>query len=275
MLCKRIVSPLRQALPRILFASLLTLSLAILMSNLAPAADPAARDRFTDELFLSTSGNSLKFRQLAPAKLEAGKKYPLVIFLHGAGERGSDNKKQLIHGVTELAADEMRARYPAFVIAPQCPEGKKWVEIDWSADSHTMPAEPSQPLAAVFELVDTLLKTQPIDAQRIYITGLSMGGYGTWDAIQRRPDMFAAAVPVCGGGDPALAKQIQFTPLWAFHGDQDQAVKVKRSREMIEALKGVGAEPLYTEYKGVGHDSWTETYKNPKLYEWLFAQRRE
>ena len=124
-------------------------------------------------------------------------------------------------------------REAAFVIAPQCPEGKKWVEIDWSADSHTMPAEPSEPLAAVFELVDTLLKTQPIDAKRIYITGLSMGGYGTWDAIQRRPDMFAAAVPVCGGGDPALAKQIQFTPIWAFHGDQDQAVKVKRSRVKV------------------------------------------
>jgi predicted peptidase len=254
----------------------LGLALVLTMPMQLLAADEADhRDRFTEHVLLSTSGHKLPYRQLAPAQIEPGKKYPLVIFLHGAGERGSDNKKQLVHGMSDFASDAIMAKFPAFVVAPQCAEGKKWVEIDWTLDSHTMPEKPSDPLAATFELIDFLQKTQPIDANRIYITGLSMGGYGTWDAIQRRPELFAAAVPICGGGDPAMAKQIQFVPLWVFHGDADTAVKVGRSREMVEAIKDVGTEVKYTEYKGVGHDSWTRTYKDPALYEWLFAQRKK
>jgi predicted peptidase len=130
-------------------------------------------------------------------------------------------------------------------------------------------------MAALFELIDHLQRTQPIDARRIYLTGLSMGAFGVWDAIQRRPELFAAAAPICGGGDPILAKQIQFVPLWVFHGDADTTVKVHRSREMVEAVKGVGTDVKYTEYKDVGHDSWTQTYKDPALYEWMFAQRRK
>jgi predicted peptidase len=245
------------------------------MSTVARADEADHRDRFTDHLLLSTSGHKLPYRQLAPAKVEAGKKYPLVVFLHGAGERGSDNKKQLVHGMNDFASDAIMAKYPAFVVAPQCADEKKWVEVDWTLDSHTMPEQPSDPLAATFELIDVLQKTQPIDAQRIYITGLSMGGYGTWDAISRRPELFAAAAPICGGGDPAMAKQIQFVPLWVFHGDKDEAVKVNRSREMVQAIKDVGTDVKYTEYKGVGHDSWTQTYKDPAFYEWLFAQRKK
>jgi predicted peptidase len=130
-------------------------------------------------------------------------------------------------------------------------------------------------MTAVLGLIDELKNTQPIDTKRIYITGLSMGGYGVWDAIQRRPDLFAAAAPICGGGDPILAKQIQFVQLWVFHGDKDDTVKVERSRQMVKALKDVGTEVKFTEYKDVGHDSWTQTYKDPALYEWLFAQRKK
>ena len=231
------------------------------------AEEPDNRDRFAAAVFQDTAGNKLPYRVLAPAKVDSAAKYPLVIFLHGAGERGSDNKKQLIHGMKDFASDEIMAKYPAFVIAPQCPEGQKWVDIDWSAESHQMPARPSDSMASVFDLIDSYIKTKPVDPKRIYITGLSMGGYGTWDAIQRRPELFAAAVPICGGGDPILAKQIQVVPIWAFHGEKDEAVKVERSRQMIDALKGVGAEPKYTEYKGVGHDSWTQTYKDPAVYE--------
>lgn len=257
---------------RLLFATLA----ATMIATSATAADPPDhRDRFAAAVFQDTAGRKLPYRILAPAKLNPAAKYPLVIFLHGAGERGTDNQKQLVHGMNSFATDEIMARYPAFVVAPQCPEGKRWVEVDWTLDSHQMPAQPSEPLTGMFELVETLIKTRPIDTKRIYITGLSMGAFGVWDAVQRRPELFAAAAPVCGGGDPILAKQIHFVPVWAFHGDEDQTVKVNRSREMIEALKNVGEEPKYTEYKGVGHDSWTRTYKDPALYEWLFAQRKE
>ena len=249
--------------------------LGSLMPPAATAADPDNRDRFAAAVFEDTAGNKLPYRMLAPAKLNPATKYPLVIFLHGAGERGSDNEKQLVHGMNEFASDEIMAKYPAFVIAPQCPDGKRWVEVEWTLDAHQMPAQPSVPLAGVFDLIDTFLKTKPVDASRVYITGLSMGGFGVWDAIQRRPELFAAAVPICSGGDPILAKQIQVVPIWAFHGDQDKTVKVRRSREMIEALKGVGAEPKYTEYKGVEHDSWTRTYKDPALYSWMFDQQKE
>jgi predicted peptidase len=261
-----------------MFARTITLgglALAALMPVITAAADPDHRDRFAAAVFEDSAGHKLPYRLLAPAKSKAGAKYPLVIFLHGAGERGTDNKKQLVHGMNDFAADEIMAKHPAFVVAPQCPEGKRWVEVDWTLDSHQMPAQPSQPLSSMFELVDTLIKTKPIDTKRIYITGLSMGGFGVWDAVQRRPELFAAAVPICGGGDPLLAKQIHFVPVWAFHGADDKTVKVSRSREMIEALRNVGEEPKYTEYKGVGHDSWTRTYKDPALYEWLFAQRKE
>jgi predicted peptidase len=233
------------------------------------------RDRFSAAVYADPAGYKLPYRMLAPAKRAQGQRYPLVIFLHGAGERGTDNKKQLVHGMNDFASDEIMAKYPAFVVAPQCPEEKRWVEVDWTSDSHAMPEQPSEPLTAVLGLIDELTRSQPIDTKRIYITGLSMGGYGVWDAIQRRPDLFAAAVPICGGGDPILAKQIQFVELWVFHGDADDVVKVGRSRQMVEALKDVGTEVKYTEYKGVGHDSWTETYKNPELYEWLFAQRKK
>ena len=118
-----------------------------------------------------------------------------------------------------------------------------------------------------------LQKEFSIDATRLYVTGLSMGGYGTWDALQRYPDRFAAAVPICGGGDVKQAKKIAQIPIWAFHGDKDTAVPVERTRSMIAALKEAGGMPKYTEYPDVGHDSWTATYKDPALHEWMFAQR--
>jgi predicted peptidase len=176
--------------------------------------------------------------------------------------------------MNDFASDEIMAKYPAFVVAPQCPEGEQWVDTPWTADSHTMKEKPTEPLRQSLELVESLAKVLPIDQNRLYITGLSMGGFGVWDAIQRHPDRFAAAVTICSGGDPAYAEKIKHIPIWAFHGDADTTVKPKRSREMIDALKKAGGNPKYTEYKGVGHNSWEQTYADPKLYEWLFAQNR-
>lgn len=217
----------------------------------------------------------LPYRLLKPRAYEANKKYPLVIFLHGAGERGSDNMKQLVHGMGQFASDEVMEKYPAFVAAPQCPDGQQWVNVPWSADEHTMPKEPSDSMQHVFELIDALRKEFSVDEKRIYITGLSMGGFGTWDAIERKPELFAAAAPICGGGDVAQAKAIKDVPVWAFHGDDDGVVKVRRSRDMIAAIKAAGGKPRYTEYPKVGHFSWGPAYNDPELYAWMFDQQRK
>ena len=244
-------------------------TLAILaMTQSLPAADPLPLDK----LVYQDGDKKLPYRLLKPAPVEAGKKYPLVIFLHGAGERGSDNEKQLLHGVRGFV--ENRDQYPCFLIAPQCPDGKKWVEVDWSADTHTQPKEPGDVGRLTLGLIETAIKELPVDPKRVYLTGLSMGGYGTWDLAARRPDLFAAIAPVCGGADEATAGKIKDRPIWAFHGAKDTAVKPARSRNMIAALEKAGGKPKYTEYPDVAHNSWDPAYKDPELFKWLFAQKK-
>lgn len=245
------------------------------MSIVTASADAADfRERFEKREYVDADGQKLPYRLLKPRDYDAKKQYPLVILLHGAGERGTDNTAQLVHGAGDFASDRIMESYPAFVIAPQCPVDKQWVEVPWTADEHRMPEQPATPLRQTLELMAELQKELSIDARRLYITGLSMGGFGAWDAIQRHPDRFAAAAVVCSGGDETLAKTIKDVPVWAFHGEEDGAVKVRRSRDMIAALKAAGGQPKYTEYPGVGHNSWTATYSDPELYKWLFAQRR-
>jgi predicted peptidase len=224
-------------------------------------------------VFEDAKGHKLPYRLLKPLAVEEGKKYPLVIFLHGAGERGTDNEKQLVHGVPQFVTN--REKYPCFLIAPQCPDGKKWVEVDWSADQHTLPKDPGEVGRATLELIEKSVQDLPVDPKRIYITGLSMGGYGTWDIIARRPELFAAAAPVCGGADEATAEPIKDLPIWVFHGAKDTAVKPARSRNMVEALKKAGSKVEYTEYPDVGHNSWDNAYRDPEFYKWLFAQRKD
>jgi predicted peptidase len=232
----------------------------------APAAEPEAKEYKAD-------GKTLPYRLLRPEGTEVGKKYPLVVFLHGAGERGTDNEKQLVHGVGQFV--ENRDKYPCFLIAPQCPDGKKWVEVDWSADSHTQPKEPGEVGRLTLGLIEKAIKDLPVDPKRVYLTGLSMGGYGAWDLAARRPDLFAAVAPVCGGADEATAGKVKDLPVWAFHGAKDTAVKPARSRNMIAALEKAGGKPKYTEYPDVGHNSWDPAYRDPELFQWLFAQKKD
>ena len=228
---------------------------------------------FEPREYSSGEGQVLKYRLMKPIDYQPSKKYPLVIFLHGAGERGDDNQVQLKHGMKDFADPERRKKFACFVIAPQCPQEQRWSDVDWSARTHAIPENASPSMKMVMEVVDTMIESSGVDRTRIYLTGLSMGGYGTWDAIARYPGKFAAAVPICGGGDPNSVDRIGNLPIWAFHGDKDTVVIPERSRDMIDALKKAGVTPKYTEYPGVGHDSWTATYSNPELYEWLFAQR--
>ena len=236
----------------------------------AEAAD--THDKLEARVYRSGK-ESLPYRLLRPAEYDKSRKYPLVLFLHGAGERGTDNRKQLVHGIADFSSPEAMKQRPCILVAPQCPNGKRWVEVDWSSKSHTMPAKPSDSMRLTMALLDELEKEFSIDPRRRYVTGLSMGGYGVWDAIQRYPKHFAAAIPVCGGGDASAVKPIVDTPVWVFHGDKDGAVPVSRARDMVDALKKAGGSPKYTEYPNVGHNSWAATYRNPKVHEWLFEQK--
>ncbi len=263
-----------------LFSVLTIFALTLVCSmESAQAEDPL--DRFTADTFTGAhDGKSpapvLKYQLLRPAgyQAEGEEKYPLVVFMHGAGERGSDNRAQLKHGMREFASDKIMKKHPAFVLAPQVPAGQQWVNVPWSAKQHAMPAQPSTSMKLTHELIAKLQKEYRIDPRRIYVTGLSMGGFGAWDAASRWPELFAACAPICGGGDVAQAAKFKKVPVWAFHGSADNAVKVSRSRDMIAALKSAGAEPRYTEYEGVGHNSWSRAYGTGELYEWMFAQQK-
>ena len=242
------------------------------MSAIILADEPT--DRFEERIFRGTEDQPLPYRLLTPLEEESDELYPLLLFFHGAGERGADNKKQLIHGMSDIASNEMRARHPCFVVAPQCPAEQQWVDTPWTADEHSMPETPTVPMRQSLDLVVALQEVLPIDPQRIYVSGLSMGGFGAWDAIQRRPELFAAGQIVCGGGDPAFAASVCHVPVWLFHGDDDTTVQPSRSRDMIAAVRAAGGAPIYTEYEGVGHNSWTATYANRAVWDWLFSQRR-
>lgn len=256
------------------------LAMAVVVSSaVAEEARPALAPadivaRFEARTYTDAGGEKLGYRLFKPKNHDAAKKYPLVFFMHGAGERGDNNIAQLKHGMKVFSSEELQAQHPCFIVAPQVPNNQKWSDVNWSELKNALPSEPSRSLRMAMEAIAGLQKEFSIDADRLYITGLSMGGYGTWDAISRWPDTFAAAVPVCGGGDENQAAKLTRIPLWCFHGDQDGAVPVVRSRNMIAAIKAAGGEPKYTEYPGVGHNSWDKAYADPALYDWLFAQKR-
>lgn len=215
-----------------------------------------------------------KYRLLKPP-LEQGQKYPVLLFLHGAGERGDDNRAQLKYLPTWMAEPENRERYPCWLIAPQCRQGKLWVNVPFNTASIEMPEEMSDQMRVAVGILEKVLEHPAADPRRVYLTGLSMGGYGCWDLAMRYPEKFAAVAPICGGGDASKAARLVGVPLWAWHGTADRAVPVDRSRVMIEAIRRAGGDPKYTELEGVGHDSWTPAYREREgVIPWMFAQAR-
>lgn len=197
------------------------------------------------------------------------------MFLHGAGERGTDNEVTLVHGAQNFAAARFQTRHPSFVVIPQCPANDFWASIERTHEPTVLATTPSPALESVRQLIGTLQKDLPIDSQRVYLTGLSMGGYGAWDLLMRDGNGYAAAAVICGGGDCHFSglADLANKPLWVFHGDHDTVVPVARSREIVQRLRKLGGAPRYTEYVDGDHDSWTETYRNPEVLDWLFAQR--
>lgn len=225
--------------------------------------------RYTNEVFT--------YLVLHPLDVEDGKKYPLLFFLHGAGERGNDVQKLLPHLPTQMAKNEWRERFPCYMVIPQCRAGEQWVAQPWSEKKSVPMAEtPTEQMTMAVAVLEQSLKSLPVDRNRVYLTGLSMGGYGAWELAMRRPELFAAVAPVCGGGDETQAARLKEIPVWAAHGEADTVVWPVRSRRMVEAIREAGGNVRYTEYPGVGHNSWTPFYSNPEgVIPWMFQQVRK
>ncbi|MGD8240603.1 MAG: prolyl oligopeptidase family serine peptidase [Armatimonadota bacterium] len=185
---------------------------------------------------------------------EGDEAWPLMLFLHGAGERGDDLERLKILGPPKIA--EERQDFPFVLVSPQCPADEWWS------------------IQVLDALLDEIIAGYRIDEDRVYLTGVSMGGYGAWMLAGHRPDRFAALVPICGGGLPPMTQKMVHIPVWVFHGAKDDMVPIERSRVMVDTLRGFGGNVKFTIYPEAKHDSWTETYDNPDLYEWLLEQRR-
>jgi predicted peptidase len=237
---------------------------------------------FEKRMLKGAGKDSLPYRILFPASYDRTKKYPLVMVLHGGGERGNDNEKQLTHGAKLFLSENNRSRFPAIVVFPQCPEEQYWSSVN--IDRTKMPlslefdyetAQVKWPLAMTLELIAQLKKEEGVESSRVYITGLSMGGMGTFEAVYRYPDVFAAALPVCGGGDALhYDKRVNKIPFWIFHGDQDAVVDVKNSRTMVERLKQLNVNVKYTEYPAVNHNSWDNAFAEPDFLSWMFSMKK-
>lgn len=251
----------------------LVLATALLLTGQAYGQFPT----FKKAIFKASDGTTLPYRIQLP---ESGKKLPVILFLHGGGERGTDNEKQLIHGGSLFASEATRKNFPAIVIAPQCPEGEYWgnVKADRTTRPFTYDFNYQQPenqwLKSVMELVRTLVKEYRADEKRIYIIGLSMGGIGTFEAVYRNPGFFAAAVPICGGADyKAYTKKEASIPFRMYHGSDDDVVSVNHSRNMAGRLSELGLSYIYLELPGVKHNSWENAFSDPELLTWMFKQR--
>lgn len=219
--------------------------------NRASAADPGQQKACDLD---RTVRVKMKYLLYLPKDYDAKESFPLLLFLHGAGERGDDLQVVKVHGPPKLI--EAGQALSFIVVSPQCPKDKWWEPFELSA------------------LLDEIVEKYKVDQDRIYVTGLSMGGFGTWALAAAAPNRFAAIVPICGGGDPQSARRINGIPAWVFHGAKDTTVPLERSEKMVEALKKSGGNVKFTVYPNAGHDSWTEAYANPQLYEWLLQQKR-
>ncbi|MFA7172760.1 MAG: PHB depolymerase family esterase [Kiritimatiellia bacterium] len=225
--------------------------------------------------YTNETGEVFDYRVSVPQFPAPGQRYPMIVFLHGSGECGTDNKKQIKIGLPALLKSLMMLNQQAVILAPQCQQGNWWVHKLAREADYKAAKKPTAAMEITMMHCRNILETQSVDPDRVYITGLSLGGFGAWDAIQRWPDFFAAAVPICGGGDVHQARQLKKMPVWAFHGDADKSVSVDCSRRMVEAIRKAGGRRYrYTEFSGVAHNSWDRAYADQEMVTWLLNQRR-
>ncbi|MEQ8856523.1 PHB depolymerase family esterase [Gimesia sp.] len=233
--------------------------------NNLPHVDEKIKNKFVEDQISREFQNgilTIPYRIMSPENLSTGRKYPLVVFLHGAGSRGSDNYQQLQTLPKQLATPLWRKKYESYVMAPQCPSEFWWGM--WQVTDQ------------VAILIQETIQSHPqIDPDRVYLIGLSMGGSGCWSLATRHPDLFAAIASFCGQGNPENASTMSAIPIWVVHGDDDRVINVSYSREMVHALQKVNAKVVYHELPGIGHNCWEESYQEPSpMMNWMFQQNR-
>jgi poly(3-hydroxybutyrate) depolymerase len=248
------------------------------------SAEASSRQSFgnaSDDMFqvqaplvgkFSQMTSTLQWRLQRPCHARAKGVYPVILFLHGCGERGADNRSQLQH----LRNFAQHAPEPCFILAPQCPEGMKWVDAAWGAKQHTSTLEPSVALSLAMKALRQVLREARADNRRVYLVGVSMGAFGVWDALSRYSEMFAAALPICGGADAAALEKLNLRTLpaiWAAHGTEDATVPCCRSKSAIRKLQRKGATQVKLSLlEGVGHSCWVGSLHRPEMATWLFQQ---
>ena len=234
----------------------LSLCATMLAANLGAVQAGDAKTGFLNKIYKGKDGD-VKYIVFVPKSYTGDKEFPVILFLHGAGESGTDGLKQAGTGLGKSIRDK-KGGFPFITVFPQSQKG------GWKADS----AEGKRAVA----ILDEVLKTYKTDPKRVYLTGLSMGGSGTWSLAAAYPDRWAAIAPICGGGDPKNADKIKNLPCWSFCGDKDNAKLVENNRAMNKALKAAGSSARYEEYPGIGHNSWDRAYATPELYTWFLKQ---
>lgn len=243
----------------------------VTLSSVVAKADPLGEAG----LYKGSNDLSMPYRLFTP-KIKAGESYPIVLCFHGAKGRGTDNTTRGSLAYPVLTSEESQKKHPAFVLAPQCPKSGKWVDHPWADGAYDSSKVPiSEPMKAALAILDEVIANQPIDTNRIYVTGRSMGGFATWDAIARRPDFFAAAIPIAGGGDPGMAEKWKSLPIWTIASAGDGTCPVSGTRVVVEALKKVQANIRYTEDPMKSHGEICNAWQDVDgLGDWLFEQRK-
>lgn len=227
------------------------------------------------------NNDTLPYRILFPLNYDPSKKYPLILFLHGSGERGDNNESQLAHGSRLFLRDSIRQNYPSIVVFPQCPQESYWSNVNRSEDKHgeeryvfQTGGEPTAAMALLQRLLKKIIKDYPVEKKQIYVGGLSMGGMGTFEIVWRNPKLFAAAFPICGGADVASAKRFKKLPWWIFHGGKDDVVLPQFSQRIVTALEKLNADVKFTFYPEANHNSWDSAFAEPGLMPWLFSKHK-
>ncbi|RYF75491.1 MAG: hypothetical protein EOO39_06860, partial [Cytophagaceae bacterium] len=257
----------------------LTLSASAQSSSIFSVSDTTL---YLKKSFTFRRDYTLPYRMLEPLEKDTKVKYPLVVVLHGAGEKGTDNERQLLNGGDAFASLDSRIRFQSYVVFPQCPKPDNWTTFGFlknpgeAIQIGKYDKQASEPLRATLALIDRLVADGNVDKNRVYIVGLSMGGFGALEALSLRPGLFAAAVPICGGGDTtACEKYARKVPIWLFHSQDDPIIPVGLSRAIVTRLRTLKAEPQYTEYYNAGRYSWREAFAESTLLPWLFSQNRK
>lgn len=256
------------------------LLLCILIGSISIAPLKSQKHPIFERFQFVQNEDTLPYRILLPENYDTAKSYPLVLFLHGRGESGSDNEKQLNVGSSLFMQDAVRKKYPAIVVFPQCAANSYWSNVQVIVDArgkrsfYFVPdGDPSVSMKLLLGFTNNLEARYKIKKDQVYVMGLSMGGMGTFEIVRRKPGYFAAAIPICGGADTTTAMTLTKTKWWIFHGAKDDVVPPQFSDKMQAALKNAGATVKYTVYPEANHNSWDPAFNEPDLLSWLFAQR--